>query len=165
MYAIGVPSALSLRCESASSGPRSTTSLTVCGIGARSKRLIERVRAIAPCCLYWYGAGRLPGARSLWRPRAYRALVPHVPLGKARIGPTGLSLPPTRPGRPGRGAGFRPVTIRVTKKRRAADKPRGRKPAATLRQPDPEHAKAPFFACGTAAGGSECREPQPLPGS
>jgi hypothetical protein len=23
--------------------------LTVCGIGARSKRLIERVRAIAPC--------------------------------------------------------------------------------------------------------------------
>src|SRR3954467_315529 len=79
MYAIGVPSAFSLRWESAISGPRSTASLTVWGIGARSRRLIERVRAIAPCYLCscvtdGADAGRGLGARGVQASSAPKSL-------------------------------------------------------------------------------------------
>src|SRR5690349_11833909 len=100
---------------------------TVCGTGARSRRLIERVRAM-------YLLGRFQdGSEDAGRPKkpppARRAPIPRLTLPvvatqKARIGPGWRDRGPCPPRR----AFARAVTIRVTKKRRAAERAAGRKP-------------------------------------
>ena len=128
MYAIGVPSAFSLRCESASSGPRSSDiahrlrhrcqvqATDRAGQGHRALLLLVRRREVCR------GAGRL-GVHA--PPRLDASRTARKSKDRARPRACGRHGPADRDGGPARA----PVTIRVTKKRRTADA-RGRVRAA-----------------------------------